>query len=316
MTAAKSLTICTVSFGHGALIELNLQLARAQNPQFDTQAVWQIADNAPIKSEQRIVLADPSVVISTGACDTSQGASHHHALALNALVGAVDTRFLLVLDPDFYLLMPNWIERVLGHMQAHQLAFFGAPWHPRYNRNYRYFPAVHCMFVDLERVERDALDFRPRLDLIEPPLSHRTGWLDRLPFLWRRKRVAWDTGVQVHARFAETTRAQCVTPVFRQSSEAPVGFKTRLIEALLPDAYCYTPKRKGSYTERGFCESGACPHPLPALWEETLWDNEPFGLHVRRSYAAHGRNENDEWRTLLGALDSLTARGRKAGLTR
>ena len=51
-------------------------------------------------------------------------------------------------------------------MARRQLGVFGAPWHPRWIYKHRYFPCVHCMFVDRERVPLDWLDFRPDYETI------------------------------------------------------------------------------------------------------------------------------------------------------
>ena len=74
---------------------------------------------------------------------------------------AVTTRFLLILDPDFFIVRRDWIADCLAHMQAHELSFFGAAHHPRRPTKFRYFPSVMCTFVDLSRVDRHDLDFNP-----------------------------------------------------------------------------------------------------------------------------------------------------------
>lgn len=308
--APPRLTICTVSFGHEELIEMNARLAARLNPDFCSEVAWWVADNAADGALERSGISHPAIQVRPGSSDTSLGASHHHALAMNALVAQVRSRFLLVLDPDFYLLAPGWVDRVLSHMVEADLAFFGAPWHPRYTRSYRYFPAVHCMFVDLSKVDAAALDFRPRLELIDPP--PRRDLAEHIPPLRQRRRVPWDTGVRVFERFGRDPRcrAECVTTVFRRSLDLPAGPVSRFIEALLPDGFCYVPKDRSSWSEAGFRERGWCTEQLPSLWEETIWQDRPFGLHMRRSYAAGSREAADESSLLprvLAQLESVSA---------
>jgi hypothetical protein len=306
------LTICSVSFGHGRLLSLNAQLAARLNPDFERRVIWRVAENAPPNAKDRITAGDGPFVIEPGSKETSLGASHQHADALNQLVRKTETRYLLVLDPDFYILRPDWVNAIPEYMDRHGLGFFGTPWHPRYSRNYRYFPAVHCMFIDLDKVGKLELDFLPELDRIEVAGNSAKGLLDRIGYFANRRRIPWDTGVRVFERFADQTRlpAECTTPVFRLGPSHFPDFdarnwKHRLIEAMLPERYCYLPKRRDTYTHNGFSERNWVSSPLPDRWEESLWQGRPFGLHVRRSFNAGGRDGQAETDVLEQALAEL-----------
>lgn len=308
------LTICTVSFGHGHLLSLNAQLAARLNPDFEHRAIWRIAENAPANAKDRITAGHGPFVIELGSKETSLGASYQHAHALNQLVQKTETRYLLVLDPDFYILYPDWVKAIPEYMAKHGLGFFGTPWHPRYNRNYRYFPAVHCMFIDLEKVDKLELDFLPELDRIEVAGNPANSLLDRIGYFANRKRIPWDTGVRIFERFGSQTllSTECTKPVFRID---PANFpdfdvcdwKHRLIEAMLPERYCYLPKRRDTFTHSGFSERSWVSSPLPNRWEESLWQGQPFGLHVRRSFNAGGRDKQAETDFLEQVLAELAA---------
>jgi hypothetical protein len=306
------LTICSVSFGHGQLLSLNAQLAAHLNRNFERRVIWRIAENAPIGAEDRITAEHGPFVIEPGSTETSLGASHQHAKALNTLVRKTETRYLLVLDPDFYILRPDWVDAIPEYMDKRELSFFGTPWHPRYSRNYRYFPAVHCMFIDLDKVNKHELDFLPELDRIEVAGMPAKGLLDRISYFANRRRVPWDTGVRVFERFASQTSlpAECTKPVFRLDPLHYPDFdarnwKHRLIEAMLPERYCYIPKRRNTYTHNGFSELSWIGSPLPDRWEESLWQDRPFGLHVRRSFNAGSRNKQAEAEFLEQVLAEL-----------
>ena len=265
MSAPVDLTICTVSFGHQELIELNLMLTRALNPEFEQKIKWLIADNAYENEKKRLKIDDKRVHVTPGISDASAGASQHHAVSLNALIGEAKTQYLLVLDPDFYILTSDWCSKVLNHMRRENLSFFGTPWNPRYNNNYRYFPAVHCMFVDLHRASIQSLDFRPLLDRLDTPTSIK-GPLDYIPFLAKRRRVSWDTGTRIFEdyKLRKDLLSECTTPVFREDRGACGSILTKLLEPLLPDEYCYFPKNRNSYVTSGFYEMDLCPQPGPS----------------------------------------------------
>ncbi|MGE5027695.1 MAG: glycosyltransferase family 2 protein [Betaproteobacteria bacterium] len=298
-------TICTVSFGHARHLALNHDLLARLNPSEWDRADWLVAENAPGEQAHRMV-EDPGFSMLPGSDERSKGASHHHASALNGLLRHVETRFLLVLDPDFYILRPNWLKEVEAHMRHEGLAFFGAPWHPRYTENYRYFPAVHCMFIDRKFVRLEDIDFCPILDRGQPGRA-----AGRIP-LMHRFRQSWDTGTRVYERFAHrpSVLTECITPVYRPEEEFAAGsrnWRRRAVEFFLPDALCYLPKRRGAYTGVGFHERKLIPAPLPRLWEESIWRDAPFGLHVRGSFDSKSRNADDELGLLSQTLDMLTA---------
>lgn len=310
------LTVCTVSYGHARHLALNRAIAARTLGPAAASLRWLVAENAPEGVAGRMADPTPGFEVRRGVIDRREGASAQHAVALETLLRAATSRFLLVLDPDFYIVLPHWAWRVLDHMQRRGLAFFGAPWHPRYSENYRYFPAVHCMFIDTQRVRVDELDFRPLLHIAGTvPLTtvRRRGlWhhlVEWVPLLHRRRRP-WDTGTLVYKRFHgdPQTPAECVIPVYRSP---PVPDR---LERLLPDGWSYLPKDRRSFVSDGFRERGVIPMALPELWEEHWWQGSPFGLHMRRSYASERRDDSDELVRCGAVLDALVApRGPASG---
>ena len=83
---------------------------------------------------------------------------------MNRTLPHIATRFALFCDPDFYIVHENWIHAVIQHMTERGIGILGVPWHPRWTHKVRYFPCVRCMFVDLELVPVETLDFTPDID--------------------------------------------------------------------------------------------------------------------------------------------------------
>lgn len=110
------------------------------------------------------VMLVPGVKIDESLPERCRG-SYRHAAALNAFLQSFqpETRYVLILDPDFYIVRQNWIPDVVAHMQHNNLSFFGAPWHPKWYSKYRGFPCVHCIFVDSDQIDLKELDFSPDL---------------------------------------------------------------------------------------------------------------------------------------------------------
>ncbi len=159
-----SLTICTVSYRSASLLDLNLNLTRNLNPAANFH--WLIVDNNQ-DFQERAPRGDQSTQVIQGDPCINQGllkGSYHHAQALNKALSLVSTRYLLVIDPDFFIFQKDWVNAVLTHMSDNSLSFWGAPYYPNLNWKRRYFPTVSCMLIDLEKVSLEKLDFTPELD--------------------------------------------------------------------------------------------------------------------------------------------------------
>ncbi len=319
-----ALTVCSVTHQSTDYLLLNWALTKRLNSVNPKQ--WIVVENSPPDSGGRLTGQSSPFFVVDG-CDydpsTPPRPSYHHGLALNQALGFVQTRFVLVLDPDFFIVRPEWIQGVLRHMRSHGLAFFGVPWHPRRPIKYRYFPCVHCLFIDLEQTGADFLDFSP-----ETRSGGRWSLLCRslraLSFRRQARRdfslltlsarrntigVSRDTGYRLFRAFGNERESpqQCVLPVFLPERDlAPVltWWPNRMAEKLLPDNLCYVPKRRGYFTKTGFRALGNFD-AAAVDWEEFVWQGSPFGFHVRR----YGRQVCDQKELdLLGpALDSFAA---------
>src|SRR5215470_8766244 len=147
----ESITICSVSFNHAEHLRLNQDLVDKLNQNSQRSIFWIVGENSPNDSHYRLTSDEQRFQIIPGPKDV-QKPNLHHAMSLNSCVALVRTKYLLVLDPDFYIIRENWADEVISYMTENGLAFFGVPWHPKYTSKYRYFPCVHCMFVDLGKV--------------------------------------------------------------------------------------------------------------------------------------------------------------------
>lgn len=108
--------------------------------------------------------------------------SHHHGLGLNEGLKYTSQRFVLLLDPDFYVVHSH--KSIIDYMIKHELSIFGAPyandgkWRPFPN-----FPTAFCMYVDTTKAAVDEWDFSPK------PQADQTKW--------------YDTGHKVYERYAD-----------------------------------------------------------------------------------------------------------------
>lgn len=160
----SDITICTVSYGHRSLIETNIEFVKKMNPEIYPR--WIIVENTPPNIKERFASGEvENCLIKEGIQNDFTGiapGSYHHATGLNSALKEVKTRYVLVIDPDFYIVKKNWINATLGYMNENNLAFFGAPYNPKRYMKYRYFPCIHCLFIDLSKVDKEKIDFTPQ----------------------------------------------------------------------------------------------------------------------------------------------------------
>lgn len=326
-----ALTICSVDFKSADCLALNRELTERLNPGNDVR--WVILDNnpagenaLPVRAKDKRFLRVPGV-----PRDQQMQGSHHHAAALNKSLKFIETRFALFLDPDFLVVMPAWIERVLRHMTSNNLGFFGAPYHPRWFVTYRYFPCVQCLFVDLDKVPVAHLDFTPgpfgvgrpnpiqyaqaEQLLLSLSRSGKAFIKRRLGFLLSSRRLVGtyrDTGYRIFRRYGKnrSVRHETIVPVYKAEDEfvgllytlSPFG---KMLEWFLPNRLCYVPKRPGYYSLTGFREMGYAKLSS-RFWDEYLWQNDPFGLHIHNRF--YHEQKRGDWEDALGGLRAALLR--------
>lgn len=163
---SADLTVLTVVIRkHYGYVARQIELAERLNPGASFRFI--VVDNTST-DRPGLTVDDPRCTVLPGAArddslSTDYMGSYHHAAGLNSALGQVDTRFLLILDPDLFPIYRNWIGACIEHMQRRNLSVFGAPWYYRWYRKYRYYPCVHFMLIDLEKVDLSGLDFTPTL---------------------------------------------------------------------------------------------------------------------------------------------------------
>ena len=67
----------------------------------------------------------------------------------------------MFIDPDFFVLKKNWIEKLILFMKKEKISILGVPWHPRWYMKYRFFPFSHFFMIDTNAIPLKELDFRP-----------------------------------------------------------------------------------------------------------------------------------------------------------
>ncbi len=285
MLGQQDLTVCSVSFNSGPWLDLNIQLAGALNPSCNIE--WIVAENSPENSTEKLQPKVRNVSLLGGAPPVNRPyaeASYHHAAGLQLTLKKVRSRFLLVLDPDFYIIKPNWVNEIINYMEQNDVSILGVPWHPSRSRKIRYFPCAHCVFFDLSKVSLETLDFTPDYD-------SNASWVNQKPskksiaqkvkakiFLEKRKKIGTsrDTGWRIFDLYfdASKIKVECLNPAFNPS------FLEKVKDLFYPDNMSFIPKKKGYFFDSDFNKFGWESDGLKN-WEKFFWKGKPFGFHVR-----------------------------------
>ncbi len=289
------LTIVIVSYQSGEFIRQNIELINGINSSRIAKII--IVDNAHESLDAKIDLPNTIVISGAHRCDGETASDHHHA-GIQLGINHVESKYLLILDPDFYIIRKEWIQDILSFMQSQNIAILGAPWHPQHFVKWRYFPCSHCLFIDTEKIPICEVDLSPgftqefplQAKLVQRSIITR-GYQGVLRRIFRKRAASIghsrDTGYALFMRYSCSTKIQMAMfqPVWRK-----VGLK-KLCEYLLPDFLSYVPKRRNYYTNQGM-EKFGLPDCQQYAWEEFLWEDQPWGFHIRCYPKKSLRKEN------------------------
>ena len=276
------LSIVSVVYEEASFWELNVALTRRMNPEGGFH--WFVVDNSRIPVLADCTASDATVLAGVDRPASRDKGSVQHALGIHRALTEVATRFVLVLDHDFFIVKRNWVRALMEHAESHALTFFGAQWHPRWYYQYRGFPSVHCMLIDLEAVPVDMLDFTPAID--GDAYWH---WINRphrfLPEFVRLRMKAGrihDTGWKIMQRYKGSagSNIELLRPVYRRQETVDARLEKHL-GAIIPDSWKLYPPTKEQLADVSFL-ADTVPEAAARGWEEFYWHNDPFGFHLRR----------------------------------
>lgn len=217
--------------------------------------------------------------------------AQQHGAALNLLRRLVNTRFLLILDPDFFIIENDWINQVIGSMGDSGLSFFGSTWDPKNYKKFRGFPSIHCFFSDLSRVALNELDFgveiqnRPKISPIFQKIVKKLPNSIKLLFDRSMVQVNSDPGSAIYRKFGRSAhQSSTLIPYFQRFSTDRTLSLLYFLVLRLSDLFFPAEKRiipdPRYYSKRNFSDHG-CAIALPAQWEQFFWNHKPFAFHIR-----------------------------------
>lgn len=276
-------TILTVCYNDALLFKENIQLMRALNP--DTLIDFLVVDNSQKESERALLEKDAYIIEGCGKPTIAGDGSNHHAHALAKGLTQVATRYLIIIDPDFFVVQRNWINYCIQQMEEKDLGVIGSVWNPRWTLHPRYVPSVHFLCIDLNKLPKQEIVFTPSLhkqhiisfiNTLFPSNS-----LVRRIFQGRLRGTAWRLPRAIKKY---SLSVGLLTPVYN-----PFLYETARnikIDKWILERFSLTPKINHYYKKKGFLQK---TNTLDKEWEEFYLNNKPFAFHMRRTSTKHTR---------------------------
>ena len=271
------ITVIVVEHKNEQLVETNLRLILDLNPELAPRLKFLVVNNDQSSTLEESLSGVPNLSIIEGTLDSVgiDSGSYHHAEGLTLGVKALDTRFVLIIDPDFYIVRRNGLSDLLDALQTNDLSCIASTWNPRWIHQPRDVPTIHMMLLDCSKLDPKSIDLSP---VITHPFRYSGPAKNLVQRIFRGK--FRDTAFRLVRRLTDGShRMEVLTPSFR-----PEKFHPRWsldIDRIVPDRFALTPKAPSSFTRKSFLEECA-----PSLYseeiEEFYWRAEPFAIHLRQ----------------------------------
>ena len=187
------ITIITVNFKSDRLLELNVENIAKRNK--DIKIFWIVTENnIPIKNKNALVNHDNIDLhflpeVSDGEVRKKyEKQKHltnmdldrrhwHHAIGLNnCLIDEIDSRFLLSLDPDCFIMSP--ISKSIQYILDNKLTFFGTPLASDTGNvvsgtdDFVNKPYATGMFIDLKKFDLKNIDYSPAFTSMQSRIKY------------------------------------------------------------------------------------------------------------------------------------------------
>ena len=306
-------TICSVSYNSSQFIQLNEDLIIQLNKNKDFN--WIIVENSPAMSNNSVNLSNKNIKVIQGLRDNTYNAEHwaphslHHAKGLNIALKYVNTRYLIVMDPDFFVVLKDWMKIITKFMTRNNISIFGAPWNPKWSYKYRYFPSPHFTVYDLKKIPLKGLNFLPGnkrfmgkkyLSFSRFYMNINRNFINSQP----------DTGWHIYKNYINSDEFShfCIQPCFDSKifwKGGNLKLNDKIVDFCFPDSWAFIPKKRNYYSTK-FFKDYDYPDTTSIGCEEFIWDDKPFGIHFRgfRNNSVN-KNKIDNLKTAINVFSII-----------
>ncbi len=192
----------------------------------------------------------------------SNYASLEHGLSLNYFFKEykIKSNYCLIVDPDFFIIQPNWIAHLIDNCNNEKYVLFGSTWHPKWINKYFDFPSIHFLLINLNSLNILDLDFSPNpiSNLNDQKSFFKNIKLIRffyyILYFRFKKNIGNDTGVKIFKKYKNSIKYNTLIPVvthkdFQQIPHLNNRFGFKIENFFKGRFYSYLPKKFSDYLE-------------------------------------------------------------------
>ena len=266
----KKLTIITSFYRDAGHLMRNMDITRKFNPRGDHE--WILIDNSTgetsfdaVKEEKFTVYKGLEEKMLTPFFLKS--ASVANSVSLNFGLTKSHTRFICIMDPDFFVVYPNWIDAATEYMDATGIGILSAPYHPFwYQKAHR--ATGHFMVIDTNIIPKALINFAPSLKDFYLNNKELPSWTGKRRYLRRFH----DCGSQIETLFSEAI--EYLVPLVDSKATFPLNKLDKILERILP--------KKWRITNLDYPVISANVRGILSEAESYYWRGYLFAIHLRR----------------------------------
>lgn len=269
--------VVTVSYGHGPLFPILANtISRASR---NCCVHSKIVQNTPIKADQdtqQIAASFEAFGLSHEVVSCPVKCEHGEALDW-CISQSTDFDYLIVVDPDFFVVQPMWLDRILEKFGNEGLVALGSQWHPRWIDKWAGL-SPHFLVLDARKIDVSNLSFKRRKPA-KRPLSRL------LLFAGKRRRIgsSRDTGYLVHqdisAKYEGSYDVLQVHATIDHLLCAGVSMMALVLDPVFPRTWRFRRPTRDVVAESSLATQAHLAGI--AYFEVFHFEDRPFAIHLR-----------------------------------
>ena len=218
------INIAFVCFKTKKFIEKNISLIKRLNKGSRLNIKFYICDNNEKKTYNYIKSREIEIFKGVKRNPNHRVPNTDHLnRALNKVLRKIKKPdFLIIIDPDFYIIEKNWIIKTIEFCNSNKISIFGAPWFPTHLSKPKYFPCSHYTVFKKNILSKN-LDFtiknnKNNKNNKKYKINKQYGML--INFLLGRNwiRINPDTGYKIYKKFVNSKiNFESLTPIISKN---------------------------------------------------------------------------------------------------
>ena len=153
----NQLTLCTLNYYNSDYIEFQEKITRELAVNDYDRLIIDSSEDSQI--EKLNTLKNTSVIEKPFPKEVTL--SNAHGTGMNIIFDNIDTKYAILIDPDFVILQKDW-DKIILDLLDNELDIVGVPYNPLHeDRRIQNFPNAIFFAFNVEKLKKLKLDWRP-----------------------------------------------------------------------------------------------------------------------------------------------------------